>query len=141
MTKQLDLFTNRFTLTETGLKVNGNPDFEEWMDYGQALKTLEGTARQFAIGDWIVMGFNTYEHGKWEAVQQIWGSEAQSTLAKYEWVAKSIKSFLRRKDLSFSHHEVIADLSEDKQSNWLRQAAENKWSVATLRQKMRAGYC
>ena len=38
--------------------------------------------------------------------------------------------------MSFSHHEVIADLSEDKQSNWLRQAAENKWSVATLRQKM-----
>lgn len=134
--EQLDLFTTNFKLTDVGLEVNENkPDFEEWMEYGQTLKTLDGTARQFAIGDWIVYGFSKYEHGKWEVVKQVWGSEIE-TLRKYEWVSKKIKSVLRRTDLSFSHHELAAELPEDKQRYWLEQAALNKWSVANLRQKM-----
>lgn len=136
MAEQLNLFTSNYKLTEVGLEVSGKPDFEDWMEYGKSLKTLEGTARQFAIGDWIVAGFDTYEHGKWEAVQQVWGNDAKETLRKYEWVASSIKSVLRRTDLSFSHHEVIADLAPDKQRQWLEKAAENKWSVSTLRQKI-----
>ena len=100
MTKQLDLFSGNFKLTEVGLEVNGKPDFEEWMEYGQSLKVLDGTARQFAIGDWIIMGFETYEHGKWDAVQQVWGESEQSTLAVYEWVARQVKSFIRIKDLT-----------------------------------------
>jgi len=137
MTKQLDLFSGKFKLTEVGLEVNGKPDFEEWMEYGQSLKILDGTARQFAIGDWIVMGFETYEHGKWDAVQQVWGEEARETLRKYEWVSNQVKSVLRRTDLSFSHHEVIADLTPDKQTYWLEQAAAQKWSVAVLHQRIK----
>jgi len=135
-TKQLGLFTDKFMLTETGLEVAGKPDFEEWMDYGVTLKTLDGTSRQFAIGDWIVHGFGTYEHGKWETVQQVWGDEAIETLRQYEWVARQVKSVTRVTHLSFTHHRAIADLPDDKQRKWLQQAAEHKWSVATLRQKM-----
>ena len=117
------------------MEVDGQPDFEEWMDYGQSWKVLDGTARQFAIGDWIVHGFGTYEHGQWETIQQVWGSEVD-TLRKYEYVARSIKSVRRRTDLSFGHHDAIVSVREDKQSFWLEQAAANKWSVATLRQKL-----
>lgn len=136
MTKQLGLFTDKFKLTEVGLEVSGKPDFEEWMDYGLSLKTLDGTARQFAIGDWIVQGFETYEHGKWEAVQQVWKDESISPLREYERCAKFVKSAIRMADLSWSHHLLIADIKEDKQKYWLEQAAKNKWSVAMLRQKM-----
>jgi DNA modification methylase len=135
MTKQLDLFTSKFKLTETGLEVNGKPDFEEWMDYGQSLKVLDGTVRQFAIGDWIIMGFDTYEHGKWDSVQQVWGMEVDA-LRDYLYVSNSVKSAVRTADLSWSHHRVVADLEPDKQQDWLAQAVKNKWSVATLRQKM-----
>ena len=131
--KQLELFTNKFRLTEVGLEVEGKPDYEEWMDYGQSLKVLDGTARQFAIGDWIVMGFETYEHGKWDAIQQVWTEADLSTLKKYQWVSTHVKSFLRRNDLTFSHHEVVADLPPDKQRYWLEQAKINKWSVNQLR--------
>lgn len=133
---QLKLSNDNFKLTEVGLEVVGKPDFEDWMDYGVSLKTMDGTARQFAIGDWIVHGFDEYEHGKWDAVQQVWGENAQSTLAQYEWVAKNVKSFTRVKDLSFTHHRTIAELTEDKQREWLQKAAEHGWSVATLRQKI-----
>lgn len=117
MSKQLDLFTNNYVITETGLEVKGNPDFEDWMNYGQALKTLEGTARQFAIGDWIVAGFDTYEHGKWEAVQQVWGDTDKDSLRYYEYVARKVKSVTRVTDLSWSHHRTIADLAVDKQKH------------------------
>ena len=136
MTNQLRLFTDEFRLTEVGLEVNGNPDFEDWMDYGQALKALDGTVRQFAIGDWIVHGFGHYEHGKWEMVQQVWTDTTQSTLANYEWVSKQVKSFNRLKDLSWTHHHTVAATPPDKQRHWLEQAALNKWSVSTLRQKI-----
>lgn len=136
MTKQLELFTNQFTLTEVGLDVAGTPDFEDWMDYGQVLKTLDGTARQFAIGDWIVHGFDHYEHGKWEAVQQIWTDTQPDTLRQYEWVSKRVKSVTRVTDLSWTHHRIIAELEPDKQRHWLEQAALNKWSVSTLRHKI-----
>jgi DNA modification methylase len=135
MPSQLGLFTKSFKITDVGLEVNGKPDFEEWMEYGQSLKILEGTARQFAIGDWIVMGFDTYEHGKWEAVQQVWG-EDYDTLRQYERIAKSIKCGTRVPHLSWSHHREVADLSDDKQKYWLEQAVINKWSVVTLRQKL-----
>jgi DNA modification methylase len=133
--KQLGLFTNKFQLTETGLEVKGKPDFEEWMDYGQSLKVLDGTARQFAIGDWIVMGFDTYEHGKWEAVQQVWGNDLDS-LRKYEYTARNVKSGNRFPLLSWTHHLSVADLPSDKQRQWLERSAADKWSVATLRQKL-----
>lgn len=136
MAKQLDLFTSTFKITDVGLEVSGKPDFEDWMEYGQSLKVLDGTARQFAIGDWIIMGFDTYEHGKWDAVQQVWGEEGISALREYERCSKSIKSAIRMADLSWSHHLQVADLPPDKQRHWLEQAAGNKWSVATLRQKL-----
>lgn len=135
MTKQLELFTQRFKITETGLEVSGKPDFEEWMEYGQSLKVLDGTARQFAIGDWIVMGFDTYEHGKWEAVQQVWDEDVE-ILRKYEYVSRAIKSGIRIPLLSWSHHREVANVAQDKQRYWLERAATEKWSVATLRQKM-----
>lgn len=134
--KQLGLFTDKFALTPTGLVVEGKPDFEECMDYGVTLKTLDGTSRQFAIGDWIVYLFDTYEHGKWETIGQIWDGNTQGTLAVYESVARSVKSLIRIKDLSWGHHQVVAPLDPDKQCYWLEQAAEHKWSVATLRQKI-----
>lgn len=133
--EQMQLFTDNFKLTEVGLEVNGKPDFEDWMDYGQSLKQLDGTVRQFAIGDWIVAGFDRYEHGKWEAVQQVWGDNNQEQLRQYEWVAKRIKS-VNRLTLSWTHHLQVAALSEIKQRKWLTKAKDNKWSVATLRQKL-----
>lgn len=132
MTKQLELFTPKFTLTETGLEVQGKPDFEEWMDYGQSLKVLDGTVRQFAIGDWIVTGFDTYEHGKWDAVEQVWSNDDIEALRKYEWVSRSIKSGTRVPLLSWSHHRVVADMPQDKQHYWLEQALINHWSVNQL---------
>jgi len=133
--KQLELFTSKFKLTETGLEVEGKPDFEEWMDYGQSLKVLDGTARQFAIGDWIVMGFDTYEHGKWELIEQVWSDTPRNTLEQYERVSRQVKS-ANRLALSWTHHLAIADLAPDKQRQWLERAAAEKWSVATLRQKL-----
>jgi DNA modification methylase len=135
MATQLQLFTDKFTLTEVGLQVEGKPDFEEWMDYGQSLKVLDGTARQFAIGDWITHGFGSYEHGKWEQIETVFNDTPRNTLEQYERVSRQVKS-ANRLALSWTHHLSVADLSQDKQRFWLERAVTEHWSVATLRQKM-----
>ncbi len=134
MAEQLNLFTDNFKLTEVGLDIVGSPDFEDWMDYGKSLASLDGRARQFAIGDWIVAGFDRYEQGKWDTIQQLWGSEVSiSILREYERCSKSVKSANRLALLSWTHHLQIADLPADQQRQWLEQAAQNKWSVRQLK--------
>ena len=102
MENQLQLFTDTFRITETGLTVVGKPDFGCWLEYGKALKVLDTTARQFAIGDWIVHGFGCYERGKWESVQEIWGDA--SVLREYERCAKFVKSANRLADFTNLAH-------------------------------------
>jgi len=136
--KQLELFNESFRLTTTGLEIKGNPDFEDWMEYGHTLKTLDGTSRQFAIGDWIVAGFDKFQHGKWEAVQQVWGGNgALGSLQNYEYVAKHVESSRRRENLSFSHHAEVADLDPNDQHDFLQLAVDKKLSVASLRDAIR----
>lgn len=135
--RQLELFTPKFSLTEVGLQISGDPDYEEWMDYGETLKKLDSTVRQFAVGDWIVAGFDRYQHGKWDAVQQLWGDTERSQLQNYEWVARSVESSTRVEDLSWSHHREVANLPPDRQRYWLQRALDEKLSVVALRQLIR----
>ena len=71
----------------------------------------------------VQAGFDTYEHGKWEVAQQVWGGDGLSALREDERCAKSVKSAIRMADLSYSHHLQIADLAPDKQRQWLEKAA------------------
>jgi 16S rRNA G966 N2-methylase RsmD len=135
---QLNLFTDTFTVTDVGLEVKGAPDFEEWMDYGQALNTLDGVAGPFAIGDWIAaFNFDKYDHQKWEIVQKVFSGKSKDALQNYEWVSVSVKSSTRVELLSWTHHREVAGIEDEgKQRKWLELAAENKWAVATLNQKI-----
>jgi len=137
MMKQLDLFTDKFSLTESGLEVMGKPDFEETMEYLQSLKILDSVSRQFAIGDGIVYLFDNHgQHGRWDLIQKIWPDDEVNTLRAYEYVSRNIEFDIRISNLGWTKHQVIASLSKDKQRYWLEQTANNKWSVATLRQKL-----
>lgn len=131
--QQLNLFTDNFKITEVGLDIIGTPDFEDWMDYGKSLASLDGRARQFAIGDWIVAGFDRYEQGKWETIIQLFGNDNTASIREYQTVSSSVKSSVRTDKLSWSHHKEVATFVADKQRQWLEQAAENKWSVRQLK--------
>jgi hypothetical protein len=83
---------------------------------------LDGTARQFAIGDWIVLGFDRYQHGKWDIVQQVFPDRSLDQLRWYETVARNVKSVTRVTDLTWTHHRVVASIDDPaKQRQWLER--------------------
>lgn len=60
------------------------------------------------------------------------------SLRNYAWVASRVQLSLRRDNLSYSHHELVAALEPDQQERWLRFASENRLSVEDLRMALRA---
>jgi hypothetical protein len=133
MAKQLELFTNHFKLTEIGLEISGNPDIEDIMDYAQTLKVLDGTSRQFAIGDLIASNWGRHEQGKRKLIAQIWPEQAIATLDQWARISRKVEFCTRVQNLSFTHHREVADLKPQEQSDWLQWAIDNKSSVHKLR--------
>ena len=69
-------------------------------------------------------GFDRYQHGKWEIVQQVFPSIPYGTLREFERVAGAVKSANRLALLSWTHHQLVASLDNpDKQRQWLERAA------------------
>jgi hypothetical protein len=119
-----------FTLKRMGLSVGDAPTQEQWQKVGVHLHRLEGTI-QWLIGDW-------YRWGK-----QKWGDRLVDKLAiqtgysintiyVYASIAQSIPIALRKENLSYSHHSLIASLDEIYQQAWLSYADAQGLSVREL---------
>lgn len=119
-------------VTPLGLYLRPDLPIDEWEDIGENLGRVD-SALQWAIGDWMLYGEATYGEPKANEVALRLGY-APGTIHNYKSVAKRIPQDLRREDLWYSHHVVVAKLYErpDRQQKYLRRAAEEKWSVRTL---------
>jgi hypothetical protein len=60
-----------------------------------------------------------------------------NTLYKYVYVATNVEIYLRRRNLRFTHHELVASLDPDAQRYWLDRAEQDKMSVEDLRIELR----
>src|SRR5438874_5939790 len=113
----------------TGLTLPPDLLFEEWQQIGDNLERATSSLA-WAIGDWWVYGDRRYgERAKAAAESRF----EIRTLMNYGWVARSIESSRRREDLSFGHHQCVANLPPDQQDSWLKQAAENHLSIKPFR--------
>jgi len=135
-------------LTSTGLTIN-DPDlpYENWENLGRVIG-FAGNAWQWWAGDWINIGEKLFgeqaaqgqddQATRYDIVRRTIGKE-QQTLLNIASVARNVKAEVRRPELGFSHHAVVAPFHEDpeQQAEWLRLAVENQWSVAELRQAIR----
>lgn len=138
MANQLELFTDKFSLTDVGLEIQGDPDIEEYIEYGLNLNNLDNLATPFAIGDWIV-GFDypKYDKEKWGIIKQTFPNYSQDQLRQREWVSRNVTSVTRVTPLSWTHHREVAAIEDkNKQAGWLEKAKSKKWSKATLHQKI-----
>ncbi len=124
-----------FTLTATGLDVEGEPSFEQWQQAGQSLRQLDG-ALHWWIGDWLRFGKSQKDWGEMypEAVEKL--GFAEKTLRNYVWLADKFELSLRRDDLDKSHHEIVAAVDEPERSEWLDKAAAKNWPCGELRGKL-----
>jgi hypothetical protein len=61
-------------------------------------------------------------------------SDSYQTLKKYRWMASRYDQVLRRTDLFYSHHELVA--ARDDREEWLKKAAEQHWSVRQMEREI-----
>jgi len=91
----------------------------------------------FIIGDAI-----NYAQGKWGEKYDRWieltGLEYQ-TLRNASWIARKIDLSVRRDNLTFDHHKIIARLAPAEQGHWLDLAVQNGMSTRRLRKSLLLG--
>lgn len=107
----------------------------DWLATGRKLGAI-GRCSQWWIGDWIRYGTTRWGE-KYAEAARVTGYDVAS-LRNMAWVAAQFDLSLRSDRLSWSHHVLLAPLSEDQQSYWIGKAADERLSVADLRLELRA---
>lgn len=129
-----DIEFNGFILRRDGLESVGVPRFEDWEKVGTFISRSH-EAVQFWRGDWLNYGENNFE----DWTQYFDNTEpASETLRKEKWVSKRIEKGRRRPNLSWSHHEEVADLEPEEQDQMLDIAEKNTLSVHAFRKVVRS---
>jgi hypothetical protein len=129
-----------FRLTPTELVITKKPTFDACQDFGEMLRVVD-RAVQFAVGDFI--NYIEAEFGE-DASQIVDAADwSETTIRVYRWVAAKVEPQRRRVELTFAHHQLVAELEPIEQVNWLTRAAEGSdghpWSVSDFRKMLKAG--
>lgn len=121
-------------VTPTSLVLADGLPFEEWESAGKLLGEIS-RATQWWIGDWLNYGEGAYGD-KYTQAMDATGLE-YGTLANISWVSKHVEVSRRRENLSFSHHQEVAQFDPGEQRTWLKQAEAAGWSVGELRKEIK----
>lgn len=124
-----DLDLGPVRLTATGVEFTAAPTFDEWAAAMEWVKRCEGAVAWWA-GDMVVHGDNQFGQ---EASQHY----ERETIRKFAWVAEKVIPSVRRKALSFTHHEVVAKLPTREQDKWLKIAEAEGLSVKELKKRIK----
>lgn len=126
-----------FAITELGIIFRRPVDFEIWQILGDKLMFYHA-GLQWMLGDWLLYG----EKASWseQFAQALDAFQIEySTLMNYRRVASIFPIGARFAGVSWSHHREVAELNPEQQQFWLKAAAENKWSIRDMLQRMVGG--
>lgn len=128
-----------FAITQTGLEVIGEPDFDQCEELWENLLTTEKTI-QFAIGDAMLYFRKRWGDRADQIISDRTGYSFES-LRNFEWVAEKVVPDVRRLDkLTFTHHQMVARCAPGEQKEWLKKAADTDdkpWTTAKLGTQLR----
>jgi hypothetical protein len=110
-------------------------DQRTWVEAGRRLGAL-GRVSNWLIGDWVREGVARWGE-RYVAASRITGFDPHS-LRNMAYVASRFDLSLRRDNLTWSHHALIAAHDREAQIYWLDFAAEHRLSVADLRAELRS---
>jgi site-specific DNA-methyltransferase (adenine-specific) len=106
-----------FHFTKTSLEpLSDNISFDTWERCGEWIKRANG-AVHFWLGDWLNYGEKHYGETYSQAIENT-GFD-YGTLANDKYVAGKVESSRRRENLSFAHHQDVADLKPEQQKELL----------------------
>lgn len=126
-----------FTLTETGMEVEGQPSFSEFQGVGDFISRSVKSAGWWAA-DWLKYGRGRPDwKEKLDAVLDV-TQYSEETARKLTYLGENVSPGIRRPDVDISAHIVVAPLKPKEQAEWLERTAEQGWSVAELKANIRA---
>ncbi len=117
-------------ITLTGLRIPNTISLEDMTTLGRGIGTMHKVA-QWAAGDYL-MSAEALFPDEWS---QLTETLALSERARedYQRVAKSVPYDVRRPELSYSHHRVVASMKDErKRGELLDQAIAEGWTSRDL---------
>lgn len=121
-------------VTRTALELRPGLSKAEWLEAAHLCALVERAA-QWWIGDLLNYGEQQPYGETYTEALNLFEAPLQ-TLKNWKWVAAQVEKS-RRRDFSWSHHEVVAALDEDLQERWLDQAEAMGWSTRELRARVK----
>ena len=110
-------------------------EYRDWLLEGRRIGVLS-RGSQWWVGDWLLYGT-----GRWGemyvAAAKATGYDPKS-LRNYRYVASRVSVSLRKDNLTFGHHALLASLDPANQCHWLERAVHDRLSVEDLRGELRA---
>jgi hypothetical protein len=88
------------------------------------------------IGDLLLEGeerFSRFSQALPESIKY-----SPESLRQYMWCCQKIVPALRRPELSFSHHVLVASMEPELINRWLALSVENNWRIADLKASINA---
>jgi hypothetical protein len=122
-------------ISAVGWSASARLDYRGWALEGRRIG-LMCRASPWWIGDWLLYGTATWGE-RYAAAARITGYDPKS-LRNMRYVASRVDLSLRRDDLTWSHHALLASLDADRQRKWLERARRERLSVEDLRLELRA---
>ncbi len=114
-----------YALTAVAATLREGLTFTEWLLVGRRLLGLVD-ASAWWIGDWLAYGGWRYGTKYRIAVEHL--QLNYDRIRDYAYVSARVGHAVRRPDLSFRHHRLVAKFDPADQREWLRRAAEAKWT-------------
>lgn len=114
--------TRSVKLSKNGITFTDNVSYNDWVKIGDKLRLMEGSV-QFWIGDWLNYGENNYD--KWTQEFDPEKNYDYGYLSNMKWVARRVDISRRRENLSWSHHQTVADLEPADQDLLLQEAEDH----------------
>jgi hypothetical protein len=124
-------------LSDTSLAIKG--DKLKQRDWEAALGRVVRLERgaQWWVGDLLAFGERANYGDMYTAAVAVTGRSLQ-TLKSYTWVSRHVAPSVRRPELPWRSHRLVAPLPEDQQREWLTLASEEGWSSDELQRELKA---
>jgi hypothetical protein len=121
-------------ITRVSWRATESMDYSAWAREGGRIGALaRGSA--WWLGDWLYFG--TAKWGdRYAKAARITGYDAK-TLRNMRYVASKFPTSLRRDNLTWSHHALVAGHTPEEQDYWLDRATRDSFSVEDLRAELR----
>tara|TARA_R100000808_G_scaffold24861_1_gene58836 strand:- start:3323 stop:3928 length:606 start_codon:yes stop_codon:yes gene_type:complete len=124
---QIDLLHVPTPESPTEYNPDGPATLEQWAEDGK--RYIRSYADlPWKLGSWLDYGESRFGQDCYGALPDA-PHYALESLRNFVWVHQRVPGHVRREELSWSHHRVVAKLDMAEQTMWLNRCVDESWTV------------